>query len=326
MWPRLWRHWGCDDDAGAAPMTDFAHVSVLRDEVVAHVPHSVGLVCGDATLGGGGHAEAILSARPNVALYFGVDRDAEARLAAKARLAPFASRVRIEAGCFSALPALLGGRRLNVLLCDLGVSSPQLDQAERGFSFGKKGPLDMRMGDGPTLKEKLERVEEEELANIIYSFGEERASRRVARAILTALPELQTTTDLANVVRKVVRNEGRGIDPATRTFQALRIWVNDELKELDSLLAQSADVLEDDGIAMFISFHSLEDRAVKQHFLHESRDCVCPPRVPQCVCGHRATFALVTKKPIVAGESELGRNPRARSAKLRVVRRLPRGS
>lgn len=307
--------------SGAAP---FVHVSVLADEVVQHVPADRPIVCADGTLGGGGHAHAILSARPNVTLYIGVDRDANARAAAGARLAEFGSRVRIEAARFAELKRVLGGQRVSMLLVDLGVSSPQLDVAERGFAFSRKGPLDMRMGDGPTLLEKLHQVDDEELANIIYRYGEERQSRRVAPAILAALSTLENTVDLANVIRKVVRPEARGIDPATRTFQALRIWVNDELGELETLLAASDELLEDNGIGMFISFHSLEDRLVKQYFQHAARDCICPPRVPMCVCGHRASFALVTKKPIMAGEAELARNPRARSAKLRVVRRLPR--
>lgn len=307
---------------------DFNHISVLLEEVVAHVPTDGELWCADGTLGGGGHAHAILSRRANVKAYLGVDRDAVARHAAGERLAEFGARCRIEAARYSELPEvwrrLYPTQKPNVLLVDLGVSSPQLDHAERGFAFSRPGPLDMRMGDGMTLLDKLHSVDETSLADILYNYGEERMSRRIAPAILAALPALKTTTDLANVIRRIVKPEARGIDPATRSFQALRIWVNNELGELESLLNDCAELMADDGVAMFISFHSLEDRAVKQFLAEASRDCICPPRVPMCVCQHRRTFEVLTKKPLTASEAELQNNPRSRSAKLRIGRRVPR--
>ncbi len=302
----------------------FVHESVLRDEVVRYLPERRAFAFADLTLGGGGHAEAIFSARPDVSLYIGIDRDPEAIAAASARLTPFASRLRLINARFS--EAIRALPRVDGLIADLGVSSPQLDRAERGFSFMRAGPLDMRMGGGPTLAEYLEGVSEEELARVIYTYGEERFSRRVAKAIIAARPTLRTTLDLAEVVRGALPKTEHRIDPATRTFQALRIAVNDELGELEALLRQLPELLADAGVAMIISFHSLEDRAVKEALRAHAQGCICPPKLPQCVCGRSPLLDIVTKKPISAGEAECARNPRARSAKLRVARRRARSS
>jgi 16S rRNA (cytosine1402-N4)-methyltransferase len=302
----------------------FSHVSVLAEEVVGHLPERQGFVFADLTLGGGGHAERVFNARPDISLYIGVDRDPVAIAAATARLQPFSQRLRTINARFS--EAILELPLVDGLLADLGVSSPQLDEAERGFSFMRAGPLDMRMGNGPTLAEYLHDVEEEELARVIYTYGEERFSRRVARAIIEHRASLKTTIELADLVRKSMPKTEHRIDPATRTFQALRIAVNDELGELETLLKQLPSVLGDAGVAMIISFHSLEDRAVKEAFRAHAQGCICPPKLPVCVCGKKPLLEVVTKKPLTASEAECNDNPRARSAKLRIARRVVRAA
>merc|ERR1711991_96671 len=262
----------------------------------------------DATLGGGGHSALLLEQHPGLRL-IGLDQDATARAAAAERLAPFGDRVSIVATNFADYvppePAVM-------VLADLGVSSPQLDVAERGFSFRLDGPLDMRMnagGEAETAAELIERLEENELADLIYGYGEERLSRRIARRIKADLASegaYSGTAALAYAVAgcyppKVRR--GR-IHPATRTFQALRIAVNDELGVLDRLLQQAPGWLEPDGLLGIISFHSLEDRRVKTAFLRDDR------------------LERITRKPVVASEQEQDRNPRSRSAKWRVAQRL----
>jgi len=302
---------------------NFTHAPVLADEVVAHVPPSL-LRFADVTLGGGGHAERVLRER-KPAHYLGLDRDPQALAASAVRLAEFSPILR--QARFSELPQVmreLAWPKVDGVLADIGVSSPQLDQAERGFSFMRRGPLDMRMGEGETLAEKLATVSEEDLANVIYRLGEERFSRRVARAIIRDRELIVDTHTLASSVRGALPKTPGGIDPATRTFQALRIWVNDELGELDALLAALPDVLADHGVALIISFHSLEDRAVKQAFNDAAKGCICPPKLPFCQCHRKPTMEVLTKKPVIATAQECERNPRARSAKLRVARRLPR--
>jgi 16S rRNA (cytosine1402-N4)-methyltransferase len=295
-------------------LVQYSHVTVLRSEVVdalasavTHAPAPAALVV-DATLGGGGHTEAILEAYPS-AHVIGFDRDLAAIDAATERLARFGDRFRAVHAPFASAKEELG--RLGVLpimalVADLGVSSPQLDDPARGMSFRHEGPLDMRMDrtQGETALELIERLDDDALANVIYDLGEERRSRRIARSVKRALAagELHTTTDLR---RAVVRATGPvrvgGVDPATRTFQALRIAVNRELDELDALLAIAPELLAPGGIAAIISFHSLEDRRVKRTF--SGSDAWKP----------------LTKKPIVASDPELEQNPRARSAKLRAA-------
>jgi 16S rRNA (cytosine1402-N4)-methyltransferase len=264
------------------------------------------------TLGGGGHSEAILEASGPDGALIGIDRDAIARAAAGARLARFEGRVRIvEARMSEARSVLdsLGISAVDGLVADLGVSSPQLDEADRGMSFRSEGPLDMRMDRtrGQTARELIDSLDEHELADVIYEFGEERASRPIARAILRARDDgkLETTTDLARAVYRVLGppRRGGGLDPATRTFQALRIAVNEELSELDALLEAVPALLNVGGIAAIISFHSLEDRKVKWAFRGDER------------------VEPLTKKPIEASDQEQRENPRSRSAKLRVARR-----
>jgi 16S rRNA (cytosine1402-N4)-methyltransferase len=286
------------------------HVTVLRDQVVqALAPRDGGLYV-DATLGAGGHAEAILET-PGTRV-IGVDRDAGALAVAATRLAPAGDRVRLLHGRFGDLEAILasiGVTAVDGLVADVGLSSMQLDDAARGMSFRAEGPLDMRMdrSAGETALDLVDQLDDDALADVIYRYGEERRSRRVARCIkqARAAGELETTLDLRRaVVRAVGPARIGGVDPATRTFQALRIAVNGELSELEGLLAAAPRVLAPGGVIAVISFHSLEDRLVKRAL----RD--------------RATWRPLTKKPVTAGDDEIADNPRARSAKLRAAERL----
>jgi 16S rRNA (cytosine1402-N4)-methyltransferase len=304
--------WVWSDDADQeATVSEFVHATVMRNEVlVALAPHDGGVYV-DATLGGGGHSEAILEASTTATLV-AFDRDPAAIEAASERLRRFGDRVTIVRSDFSQIvPQLekLGIRAVDGLIADLGVSSPQLDDAARGMSFRREGPIDMRMNsdDGETALELIERSSDEALADILFRYGDERRSRRIARAIRRSFDEgeLRTTLDLRRaVVRAVGPARIGGVDPATRTFQALRIAVNRELDELADLLAVLPTIIAPDGVASVISFHSLEDRAVK-HALH-----------------HVDGWAPLWKKPRLASDDEAAANPRARSAKLRAARRV----
>ncbi|HSC85821.1 MAG TPA: 16S rRNA (cytosine(1402)-N(4))-methyltransferase RsmH [Polyangiaceae bacterium] len=294
------------------PPPDFHHLTVLRVETISALALASGGVYVDVTLGGGGHTEAILRAHPGVRV-IAFDRDPNAIRAAGARLAEFADRITLVQSRFSRIEQeleRLGQRQIDGLIADLGVSSPQLDEAERGMSFRREGPLDMRMDptDGETAADLLVRLSQDELADVIYTLGEERRSRRIARCIKQALDagELSTTTDLRRaIVRAVGPRRVGGIDPATRTFQALRLAVNRELEELGTLLSALPRVIRPGGHAALISFHSLEDRLVKRAFLE------------------RDAWERLSKKPVIASEIEQHDNPRSRSAKLRVARRQP---
>ena len=300
-----------DFDSGRAPDLPFEHVTVMRDEVTQAVAPRDGGLYVDATLGGGGHSEAILEAAPGARL-IGFDRDPRALAAASKRLARFGDRFRFVHAPFSEIEprlAELGIEKIDGLIADLGVSSPQLDDPARGLSFRAEGPLDMRMDPtrGETALDLIARLDAEELANVLYEYGEERRSRRIARCIRQAYEagELETTLDLRRaIVRAVGPARVGGIDPATRTFQALRIAVNRELDELEALLEAAPRIVAPSGIVAILSFHSLEDRMVKHALLD------------------REVWERITRKPMVAGEAERDANPRARSAKLRVARRL----
>ena len=297
-------------------MTRFAHQSVLFEETLELLaPRSGGRYC-DCTLGGGGHTEGLLERSAPDGVVVGLDRDPSALEAARGRLAAHGDRLRLVHAPFSEVAtriAELGVGPLDGILADLGVSSPQLDVAARGFSFRGEGPLDMRMDPtrGETARELCARLTEDELAAVIRNYGEERFAGRVARAIKKDLDEdkLHTTTELAAMLGRVIpqargsRAHGR-IDPATRTFQALRIAVNDELDELDTFLSTAPALLAPGGRIVVIAFHSLEDRMVKHAFRADAR--VRP----------------VTKRPVEAGPVELERNPRSRSAKLRAAERV----
>jgi len=301
------------------------HRSVLYQPIIhALRPCSPGYYV-DGTLGAGGHAWGILQASAPEGRLLGLDLDPHALEIARQRLSSFAERVVIRQASYTTLKAQLkelGWPAVQGIILDLGVSSMQLDQAERGFSFQQEGPLDMRFSpeQKTTAADLVNRLPEAQLADIIWRYGEEQLSRRIAKAILLARP-LQTTLQLAEVIRKAVGGRGR-LHPATLTFQALRIAVNTELQSIEMVLPQAMEVLTSGGRLAIISFHSLEDRLVKQTFRRESRDCICPPEQPVCTCGHKASIVEINRHPITAGEAEIQENPRARSARLRVAEKL----
>ncbi len=308
------------------------HKSVLAAETVKLLKPQSGEIFVDATLGLGGHAGEILSASENTRL-IGIDQDAGAIVIATRRLGKFGDRNTIFHANFSEIKSVLkraGIEKVDGILADLGVSSLQFDSGTRGFSFRFDAPLDMRMNadddETETAAELLATLSEFEIARIIYEYGEERSSRKIARRIVwkRELGEpIETTKQLAETVEKAV---GRGkkdkIHPATKTFQALRIAVNGELEILERFLRDSVEMLSKDGRLAVITFHSLEDRIVKQTFQNLAGKCSCPPRLPQCVCGASKEIEIITRKPITPGEIELKENPRARSAKLRACLKL----
>jgi 16S rRNA (cytosine1402-N4)-methyltransferase len=315
-------------EQGAGQRAASGHVPVLLAETLAGLQLTPGGVCIDGTLGGAGHAEAMLQATNPDGRLLGLDMDPAAIARAAERLAPFGERVTLVHTSFGEMAqaaAAHGFVQAAAILLDLGISSFQLTEADRGFSFMAAGPLDMRMDTDAdlTAEEIVNTWPQEELANIIYQYGEETKSRRIARAIVDARP-LHTTTELAEVVARSLggRHGGQRIHPATRTFQALRIAVNDELGTLSRTLPQIVSLLAGGGRFAIITFHSLEDRIVKQFIQLESRDCICPPELPICQCGHHATLRPVTRKPVQPSEAEIAVNSRSRSAKLRIAERL----
>ena len=282
-------------------------------EVLEHLAPARGGIFVDCTVGAGGHARAILEA--GATRLIGLDRDSDALKHAASALEPFAPRVELVHADYRRLGEVLDARgvaSVDGLLADLGVSSMQLDAPGRGFSFRRDEPLDMRMDrtSGPSAAEAIREADERTLADVIYEFGEERYARRIARAIADARGGIQTTGELAELVRRAVPRRGPArIDPATRTFQAIRIWVNRELEGLDRFLESAASRLRAGGRLAVISFHSLEDRIVKHTFR-------------ALAAGDRAVLKVLTKKPIVPDDDEVRRNPRARSAKLRAAERI----
>ncbi len=299
----------------------FTHQTVLLDEAVALLAPREGKVVVDGTLGGGGHAERLLQAGATV---IGLDKDPRALAAARERLSPFGDRFTAIQSDFRYLPRVLAERgEVDGVLVDLGVSSPQLDEAARGFSFMHDGPLDMRMSDeGETAAELLERWDEAEVAFALKEFGEEPFSRPIARSLKALLPK--TTAQAVEAVKQAVPRKAwpDRIHVATRTFQALRIAVNGELDALSGLLDAVPKILKVGGRAVVISFHSLEDRMVKQRFRSLEGRCTCPPGFPVCVCGAKGSFTPLTRKAVQASESEENKNPRSRSARLRAVERV----
>jgi len=304
------------------------HVPVLRDRVVAWLaPTAPGLLV-DVTVGLGGHAAALLEAAPGLRLV-GLDRDPEAIEHARQRLQPFSDRVRLIQGAFADLPAVLdslGSPPLAAVLADLGCSSLQLDSPERGFSFSSSGPLDMRMSlAGPTAGDLVNGAAEDELVRVLKDYGEERRARRVARAIVDARRRhpIRTTDELAQLVAGAVGGGGgHRIHPATRTFQALRIAVNDELGQLERFVGPAVRALQPEGRIAVISFHSLEDRIVKHSLRRLAGGCVCPPEAPACTCRPERLIEILTRRPDRPSADEVAANPRARSARLRVARRI----
>lgn len=301
------------------------HEPVLLQQVIDHLrPPRADAIVVDATVGLGGHAEALLRVHPRMRLV-AIDRDPEALDRSRDRLAPFADRVTFVRGRHETLIDILkqsGIETIGGLLADLGVSSMQLDDPSRGFSFRAEGPLDMRMGpDSTAASEIVNTFDEHELANILREYGEEPMAKRIARAIVEARP-IETTSHLAEVIRSVKRSKAREIDPATLTFQALRIAANSELVGLDRFIDDAVSVLEPHARIAVISFHSLEDRIVKLALRRLEGECVCPPGMPVCGCGAKAIVKVLTGRPLTASEEETDRNPRSRSAKLRVAEKL----
>ncbi|HTH52025.1 MAG TPA: 16S rRNA (cytosine(1402)-N(4))-methyltransferase RsmH [Pyrinomonadaceae bacterium] len=303
------------------------HLSVMPAEALSLLGVANGGTFVDCTLGLGGHTEAILSAN-NVTRVIGIDQDDDALALAAKRLERFGGRFTSIKANFAAIGDVVA-EQVDGILADLGVSSLQLDSETRGFSFRYDAPLDMRMdaeSDGETVAELLERVDEKELADIIYRFGEERHSRRIARRIIEkrkAGEPVRTTAELADLVKRSVPfNPKDKIHPATRTFQALRIAVNDELEILEQFIKDAVEILKTEGVLAIITFHSLEDRIVKHAFQRLAGKCICPPRQPQCTCGAVKKVEVLTKKPILPTEDEQRHNPRSRSAKLRACKKI----
>lgn len=310
--------------------TEPVHVSVLLAETLDLLAPRDGAVYLDATLGLGGHTEALLRAAE--CRVIGIDQDPDALAFARRRLSVFGPRAEIRRSNFAAVKQVLkeaGTGPVDGILADLGVSSLQLDEGGRGFSFRADAPLDMRMdpdSEVETAAELLARLSEEEIADVIYRFGEERFSRRIARRIVERRRRgepVETTLDLADLVRRSVpRSRKERIHPATRTFQALRIAVNRELEILEDFLRDGVDCLKPGGRLAVITFHSLEDRVVKRTMQNLAGRCFCPPKLPACVCRAAREVELLTRKPIVPGDREQAENPRSRSAKLRVCRKI----
>ena len=304
------------------------HVPVMVREVVAALNVRPGGRYLDGTVGGGGHAYAVMEAASPGGSLLGLDRDPEALAAARSRLAPFGDDVRLEQGDFAEMDRLcreLDFAPVHGVLLDLGLSSLQLAEAERGFSFQHEGPLDMRFDQRQehSAAEIVNEYSEEALADVLRRYGEETRARRIARRIVEHRP-LRTTTELAKVVEKAVGGRARRLShPATRTFQALRIAVNQELLSLETALPQAYGLLGDLGRMVVLSYHSLEDRLVKQFIQRESRDCLCPPRQPVCTCEHKAGLRPVSRRAVRPSAEEVEGNPRSRSARLRVAERLP---
>jgi len=301
------------------------HVPVLYNEVLDGIqPRSGGRYI-DATLGAAGHAAGILTASGPDGELLGLDADPDAISFAGQVLGSFGDRVVLQVANFRHLREValaLGFGQVDGILMDLGLSSRQLADAERGFSFNQDGPLDMRMNRSQreTAADLINALPEAELAELLWRYGEERHARRIARVIVSSRP-VSTTGQLADLVARTVGRREK-IHPATRTFQALRIAVNDELEALNQALRQARDLLRPQGRLAVIAFHSLEDRLVKRFYQQESRDCLCPPEIPVCICEHRATLKVLTPRPVRPSAEEIARNPRSRSARLRLAERL----
>lgn len=302
------------------------HIPVLYQAVLDLLTPVPGGRYVDGTLGAGGHARGVLIASSPDGKVVGLDRDPHALEIAKDNLAEFGERVIYINDSYRNFQSHLNNLNwqcVDGILLDLGISSLQLDQPERGFSFREDGPLDMRFDPDQALTaaDLVNELTKEELAEILFTYGEERLARKIADAIIANRP-LVGTKDLAEIVKKVARNPKSKIHPATRTFQALRIAVNQELDALEAFLPKALESLSTGGRLAIIAFHSLEDRIVKNFFRLESKDCICPPEIPICVCGHTARLKELTRRPLRPEESEIDRNPRARSAKLRVAEKI----
>jgi len=310
---------------------DRAHVPVLEREVAAWMRCREGGVYVDATVGGGGHAAALLNSCPGIALLVGIDRDAQAAVLAQKKLAAFHDRAVVAQGNFADIKQILSSMHvhdLDGILFDLGVSSMQLEDPLRGFSFKSQGPLDMRMDQDSSLTAYalINTSSASEIEHVLRTYGEERWARKIARTILKRREQspVTTTGELSQLVSAAIpaRHHPRTIHPATKTFQALRIAVNSELDNITRALDDSIGLLKKGGRLCVISFHSLEDRIIKQKMQQWEKGCICPPRLPRCMCGKTPVVTILTKKPLVPAADELAVNPRSRSAKLRVAERI----
>jgi len=308
---------------------EFRHISVLLEESVDLLEVKPDGIYADGTLGGGGHSSLICSKLSENGRLIGIDRDMTAIYAASKRLSQFGDRVTIVHNNFANIKQVLSGLDINAIdgaILDLGVSSPQLDTAERGFSYNMDSRLDMRMNreDSLSAYEVVNTYTEEQLSKIIFEYGEERFARQVAKRIAAAREKtpIETTFQLVDVIKSAIPAKLRDKNPAIRTFQAIRIEVNKELEILETAIRDFVDVLKPGGVLSIITFHSLEDRIVKQTFQKLSEGCTCPKNFPVCVCGNKPVVKLINRKPIVSGSAELDMNIRAHSAKLRAVKKL----
>jgi 16S rRNA (cytosine1402-N4)-methyltransferase len=310
---------------------DLFHTPVMVREVIESLRCRAGAIYVDGTIGGGGHAEAILQSTAPDGLLIGIDADGDAIGEAEQRLARFGDRKILVRGNFADMETILAEKnvgKVDGILLDLGVSSHQLDNAERGFSFALDAPLDMRMDRNGrrNAADLVNTLPWQELAGIIRDYGEERMAGRIARSIAKAreVSPIRTTADLAGVVLRAMPAEAarQKIHPATRTFQALRIAVNDELTRLQKTMAGGMKQLAPGGRFSVISFHSLEDRIVKNAFRSGEKGCTCPPDLPVCACGKKPTLKVLTRKPVIPSDEEIRDNPRSRSAKLRTAERI----
>ena len=311
-------------------MSEFHHISVLLDECIDGLNIKPDGIYVDGTLGGAGHSSQIAK-RLTTGMLIGIDRDPVALKAAGKRLEPYADRVKLVHSNFCEIASVL--KELNIegvdgILLDLGVSSPQLDDGERGFSYMADAPLDMRMNNEDSLSADtvVNTWPYEELKRILYEYGEERYAPRIAAAICERREQapIRTTLELVDIIRSAMPAAAlrEKQHPAKRSFQAIRIAVNDELGSVEKVMKDAIPCLNPGGRLAIITFHSLEDRIVKTGMTNASKGCTCPPNFPVCVCGKKPQVKLITRKPIVSGQQELDRNPRARSAKLRVCEKL----
>ena len=311
-------------------MSEFHHVSVLLEECIEGLNIKPDGIYVDGTLGGAGHSSRIAE-RLTTGTLIGIDRDPVALTAAGERLAPFGDRVRLVHSNFCEMDTALerlGITGVDGILLDLGVSSPQLDDGQRGFSYMADAPLDMRMNSEDTLdaRQIVNRWSYDELKRILYDYGEERFAPRIAAAICKRREEkeIETTLELVDIIRSAMPASAlrEKQHPAKRSFQAIRIAVNDELGSVERVMKKAVPLLNPGGRLAVITFHSLEDRIVKNAMAEAAKGCTCPREFPVCVCGKTPQVKILTRKPIVSGGEELGRNPRARSAKLRICEKL----
>lgn len=305
----------------------FSHYSVLLNECIDGLNIRPNGLYVDCTAGGGGHSYEIARRLTDSGHLIAIDQDADAIRAASERLSPFSNRVTFVQNNFSEIKAILAGQKIDGALIDLGVSSYQLDTPERGFSYLNDAPLDMRMNTEQSFSayQVINDYSESELARILFDYGEERFARRIAQSIIRQreIAPIETTLQLANLVKQSIPKSNKDSGhPAKRTFQAVRIEVNNELGIIENTLKDLVSSLNEGGRIAVITFHSLEDRIVKQTFATMAKGCICPPQYPICVCNHKPQLSLVSRKPILPTEKELEENSRSHSAKLRIGEKI----